>query len=76
MKVFSVAGGVLNPNLDLSDVVDGEGTVFRSLWGVLTMEGWTMPGEQEETDVGVVSLLPHIPVEPEYWVEGLPMEDG
>ncbi len=31
-----------------------------------------MPGEQEDTEDGVVFLLLHIPVEPEYWVEGLP----
>ena len=65
------AGGAIDPNLELSAVVDAAGIAFRSLEVVLTQDGRIMPGEHDDMDVGVVSRLLHGPAEPEYWVDGL-----
>jgi hypothetical protein len=42
----------------------------------LRFAGWTMPGEHDDFEVGVVSLLLHWIVEPDVWVEGLVVTRG
>ena len=59
-------GGAFNSAFKFSVVEYGDCIGLRSLEIVFKLNGWTIPGEQDDTDVGVVSLLLQGPVEPEY----------
>lgn len=60
------------------DCTEGEntGSIVGGEFGCLkrrpVLMGWTIPGEQDDREVGVDVLL-HIPGELEYLVEGLPV---